>query len=187
MAKQKSLDTIRRNIDNWWPEIENGCTTLIMSASGCGLMVKDYYRLLRNDKKYAYKAHTISEMTKDASEFFVTQNFSAKLDTQSTIAFHPPCTLQHGQKVAGIVESILRRAGYQLTEFKDKHLCCGSAGTYSILQPQLANQLRDNKISNIEKSQPDVIATANIGCLLHLQKGSSTPVMHWLDLVTVTD
>ena len=183
----KALDTIKRNIDHWWPEIENGCSSIIMSASGCGSMVKDYYRLLQHDNEYSHKAQVISEMTKDASEYFATQNFSAKLDTQSTIAFHPPCTLQHGQKIINIVETILRRAGYQLTEFKDKHLCCGSAGTYSILQPQLAHQLRDNKIADIEKSQPDIIATANIGCILHLQKGSSTPVMHWLDLVKVTD
>ena len=157
-----------------------------MSASGCGSMVKDYCRLLQHDNEYSHKAQVISELTRDASEYFATQNFSAKLDTQSTIAFHPPCTLQHGQKIINIVETILRRAGYQLTEFKDKHLCCGSAGTYSILQPLLAQQLRDNKIADIEKSQPDIIATANIGCILHLQKGSSTPVMHWLDLVKVT-
>jgi glycolate oxidase iron-sulfur subunit len=184
---EKGLDTIKTNIDNWWPEIEKGCSAIIMSASGCGSMVKDYYRLLQHDKEYSHKAQVISDMTKDASEFFATQNFTAKFDTQSSIAFHPPCTLQHGQKVVNVVESILRRAGYQLIEFKDKHLCCGSAGTYSILQPQLANQLRDNKISEIEKSQPNIIATANIGCLLHLQKGSSTPVIHWLDLVKVTD
>ena len=183
----KGLDTIKRNIDSWWPEIESGCKAIIMTASGCGSMVKDYYRLLQHDNEYSYKAQIVSELTKDASEFFAKQNFSAKLNTQSSIAFHPPCTLQHDQKVINIVEPILRRAGYQLTEFKDKHLCCGSAGTYSILQPQLADQLRNNKIFEIKKSRPDIIATANIGCLLHLQKGSSIPVMHWLDLVKVTD
>ena len=184
---EKSLDTIKNNIDHWWPDIENGCSAIIMTASGCGSMVKDYYRLLQHDNAYSHKAKVISALTKDASEFFAEQNFSAKLDTQSRIAFHPPCTLQHGQKVVNVVEPILRRAGYQLTEFKDKHLCCGSAGTYSILQPQLANQLRVNKISDIEKSQPDIIATANIGCQLHLQKGASIPVIHWLDLVKVSD
>ena len=183
----KALDTIKTNIDNWWPEIESGCDAIIMSASGCGSMVKDYYRLLKNDSEYSHKAMVISNLTKDASEFFAKQNFSAKLSTLSTIAFHPPCTLQHNQKIVDVVESILRRAGYQLTEFKDKHLCCGSAGTYSLLQPELASQLRSNKIAAIEKSQPDIIASANIGCILHLQKGSSIPVIHWLDLVEVSN
>jgi glycolate oxidase iron-sulfur subunit len=184
---RKALDTIKRNIDNWWPEVESGCSAIIMSASGCGSMVKDYYRLLKDNDEYSHKANVISNLTKDASEFFATQNFSAKLNTQAAIAFHPPCTLQHGQKIVDLVEAILRRAGYQLTEFKDRHMCCGSAGTYSILQPHFASQLRDNKISEIEKSQPNIIATANIGCILHLQKGTSTPVMHWLDLVKVSD
>lgn len=184
---EKSLNLIKRNIDHWWPEIENGCSAIIMSASGCGSMVKDYYRLLKYDENYAHKAKIISEMTKDASEFFASQNFCAKLDTQTTIAFHPPCTLQHDQKIVNVAETILRQAGYQLTEFKNKHLCCGSAGTYSILQPELANQLRENKITDIGQAQPDIIATANIGCLLHLQKGSTTPVMHWLNLVTINN
>ncbi|MFK7794503.1 MAG: glycolate oxidase subunit GlcF [Gammaproteobacteria bacterium] len=183
----RALDVIKANIDNWWPEVESGCEAIIMSASGCGSMVKDYYRLLKNDHEYSHKAMVISNLTKDASEFLSKQNFSAKLSTQPTIAFHPPCTLQHNQKVVNVVESILHHAGYQLTEFKDKHLCCGSAGTYSILQPELASQLRSNKISAIEMSQPDIIATANIGCILHLQKASSVPVIHWLDLVEVTD
>ena len=108
-----------------------------------------------------------------------------KPEIKSTIAFHPPCTLQHNQKITGIVESVLRNAGYNVVDFKDKHLCCGSAGTYSILQPELASQLRINKIEAISKIQPDIIATANIGCILHLQKGTSIPVMHWLELVDV--
>tara|TARA_R110002049_G_scaffold2743_3_gene20978 strand:+ start:24847 stop:26043 length:1197 start_codon:yes stop_codon:yes gene_type:complete len=183
----KSLDMIKKNIDSWWPDIESGCSAIIMSASGCGSMVKDYYRLLKNDDAYSHKAKVISDLTKDASEFLARQKFTASLDTPLTVAFHPPCTLQHNQKIVNVVEVILRQAGYQLATFKDSHLCCGSAGTYSLLQPKLASQLRINKITQIKKSQPDIIASANIGCILHLQKDSPIPVKHWLDLVKVTD
>ena len=134
---------------------------------------------------YLEKARVVSNMTKDASEYLCEQSFTMKPEMKSSIAFHPPCTLQHNQKISGVVESILRNAGYNVVDFKDKHLCCGSAGTYSILQPELASQLRSNKLDAISKLQPDVIATANIGCILHLQKGTSTPVVHWLELVDV--
>lgn len=184
---ETGLATIKRNIDTWWSEIENGCEAIIMTASGCGSMVKDYGRILRNDRLYANKARVISAITKDASEFFADQNFAAKLTTKTVVAFHPPCTLQHGQKINNVVERILTTAGYTLAEFNNKHLCCGSAGAYSILQPEMANQLRDNKISEIKKSRPNIIATANIGCILHLQKGSSLPVVHWLDLIKVAN
>ncbi len=184
---EKALDTIKQNIDHWWPMIENGYSTIIMSASGCGSMLKDYQRLLAHDSDYADKARVITQITKDASEFFAQQKFIAKLDTKSSIAFHPPCTLQHDQKVVDVVEPILRNAGYEIKNYKDKHLCCGSAGTYSILQSTLSNKLRSNKILDIKKSNPDIIATANIGCILHLQKNSPIPVMHWLDLIEVAN
>ena len=184
---EKALDNIKKNIDRWWPMIESGYSTIIMSASGCGSMVKDYQRLLAHDSDYAEKARVITQITKDASEFFSEQKFIAKLNTKSTIAFHPPCTLQHDQKLVNVVERILSNAGYEVKNFKDKHLCCGSAGTYSILQPELSNTLRKNKIFEIKKVDPDIIATANIGCILHLQKNSPIPVVHWLDLIEVTD
>lgn len=184
---EKALNVIRKNIDHWWPTIESGYNTIVMSASGCGSMVKDYQRLLAHDSIYADKARVITQITKDVSEYFSEKNFIKKLNSNSTIAFHPPCTLQHDQKIVDVVEPILRNAGYEVKSFKDSHLCCGSAGTYSMLQPELSNTLRENKIIEIEKSKPDIIATANIGCILHLQKRSSIPVVHWLDLIEVAD
>ena len=151
---EQGLKSIKENIDSWWPYIEDGCTAIIMTASGCGTMVKDYYRLLKNDSSYSEKARIVSAITKDASEYFADQSFTKTQDTKTTIAFHPPCTLQHSQNLTNIVEPLLRHAGYNVVDFKDKHLCCGSAGTYSILQPKLATQLRINKITSIEKSSP---------------------------------
>lgn len=181
---EQALENIKKTIDQWWPLVESGYEEIIMTASGCGSMVKDYGRLLQHDSNYAEKARVISAMTKDASEFLSAYPMQKTKEESATIAFHPPCTLQHNQKITGVVEKILANAGYKVTNFKDKHLCCGSAGTYSILQADMAKQLRDNKIKHIHTSQPDIIATANIGCLLHLQQGTSTPVKHWLDLIT---
>ena len=180
----KGLQIIKNNIDAWWPHIEQGCETIVMTASGCGSMVKDYRRLLQHDHNYAEKAAKISSIVKDASEFFENLNIK-KNETDLSIAFHPPCTLQHSQQLNNIIEPILKRAGYDVVEFTDKHLCCGSAGTYSILQPEVASKLRSNKINAIEAASPDIIASANIGCLLHLQKGTDIPVKHWLELIDI--
>lgn len=180
----KSLQLVKNNIDAWWPHIEKGCDTILMTASGCGSMIKDYHRLLKHDFDYAEKAAKVSSIAKDASEFFAEINIKKK-ETNLSIAFHPPCTLQHSQQLNNIVEPILKRAGYNVVEFNDKHLCCGSAGTYSLLQPELASKLRSNKIDAIEATSPDIIASANIGCLLHLQKGTEIPVQHWLELIDV--
>ena len=180
---EKSLELIKSNIDHWWPQIEEGCEAIIMTASGCGSMLKDYHRLLSHDSNYSEKARRISELTQDACEYFSNQIFTKKNSTTINIAFHPPCTLQHSQNLPETVEPILRRAGFNVIDFKDKHLCCGSAGTYSILQPELATQLRNNKLTAMEATRPDVIATANIGCILHLQKGTDIPVKHWRELV----
>ncbi len=179
----QALALIKKNIDAWWPHVENGCEAIVMTASGCGLTVKDYARLLKHDVDYAQKAQRISDLTQDASQFFSHLHFKKKNSNYQTIAFHPPCTLQHGQKINHVVESILHKAGYDCADFKDKHLCCGSAGSYSLLQPTLAIQLKKTKINNIMRSNPDVIATANIGCLLHLRKQTPVPVVHWLELV----
>lgn len=181
---EKALTRIKANIDRWWPHIEEGVSAIIMTASGCGSVVKDYARLLSDDPVYAEKAQTISQLTQDASEFLATHSLQKSDLSATNIAFHPPCTLQHGQKINGVVEKILVNAGYTLTKFKDSHLCCGSAGTYSILQPSMANKLRTNKLQHIDNSAPDIIVTANIGCLLHLQKGTTTQVKHWLELIS---
>ncbi len=183
-APEHALKIIKQNIDAWWPAVERGCSAIVMTASGCGSMVKDYQRILGDDPEYADKARRVSKLTEDASEFLAARSFKKNTSDIETVAFHPPCTLQHDQQITGVVEGILRNSGYRVVDFKEKHLCCGSAGTYSLLQPQMAASLRKNKLAAIEQQQPDIIATANIGCLLHLQQGSTTPVRHWLELIS---
>jgi glycolate oxidase iron-sulfur subunit len=181
------LDDMRRNIDAWWPYVEAGAEAIVMTASGCGVTVKEYGHLLENDPAYAPKAKRISELTKDLSE--IMPAFEAELAKQLTgkitkrVAYHPPCTLQHGQQIRGKVESVLRTCGIDVSLCADSHLCCGSAGTYSVTQPELSYQLRDNKIKNLEATNPEVIVSANIGCLTHLQSGTDTPVRHWIELI----
>ena len=183
-APEQAKQIMQKNIDLWWPAIEHGCHAIVMTASGCGSLVKDYARILADNTEYADKARVVSALTKDASEFLANRTFTGLSARAKTVAFHPPCTLQHDQRISGTVEAILSAAGYRLVDFSDKHLCCGSAGTYSLLQPQMAASLRKNKLSSIERQQPDIIATANIGCLLHLQSGTTTPVKHWLELIS---
>lgn len=175
----------RANIDAWWPIIEEGAEAIVVTASGCGLHIKDYGHLLRHDSEYADKARVVASITRDISEVLAKENLS-KLEPENAqlrIAFHPPCTLQHGQRLGGNVEALLGRLGYQLTPFEESHLCCGSAGTYSILQPGIATQLRDRKLDAINKGNPDVLVTANIGCQVHLQSGTRIPVKHWIELL----
>ena len=181
------LDDMRRNIDAWWPYVVAGAEAIVMTASGCGVTVKEYGHLLHDDPLYAEKAKRISELTKDLSE--IMPAFEAELAKQLTgkiskrVAYHPPCTLQHGQQIRGKVESVLRTCGIDVSLCADSHLCCGSAGTYSVTQPELSYQLRDNKIKNLEASSPEVIVSANIGCLTHLQSGTEIPVRHWIELI----
>ena len=181
------LDDMRRNIDAWWPYVVAGAEAIVMTASGCGVTVKEYGHLLHDDPLYAEKAKRISELTKDLSE--IMPAFEAELAKQLTgkiskrVAYHPPCTLQHGQQIRGKVESVLRTCGIDVSLCADSHLCCGSAGTYSVTQPELSYQLRDNKIKNLEATNPEVIVSANIGCLTHLQSGTDTPVRHWIELI----
>ncbi|MFZ0789038.1 MAG: heterodisulfide reductase-related iron-sulfur binding cluster, partial [Chromatiaceae bacterium] len=174
-----------RNIDAWWPEIELGCRALLVTASGCGVMVKDYGELLQHDPGYAEKAARVSALARDPAELLSDLDLGplGQPGQGRRIAFHPPCTLQHGQKITGVTELILTRLGFTLTPVPDAHLCCGSAGTYSITQPKLSMQLRANKISALESGGPELIATANIGCQLHLEAGSAVPVVHWLELL----
>jgi len=161
-----------------------------MTASGCGVTVKEYGHLLSHDADYAEKAEKISALTKDISEVLLaeTENLQQLIQSrvapnQTKLSFHSPCTLQHGMKIRGVVEQILMLAGFDLTVVPDAHLCCGSAGTYSILQPELSQQLLKNKVIALESGKPAEIATANIGCLMHLQNGTSIPVKHWIELL----
>ena len=187
-AQDKAKVQMRQNIDAWWPHVEAGIEAIISTASGCGVMIKDYADVFSDDKDYAQKASHISALTKDLSQVIDAedlQGFATKHTNKNktAIAFHPPCTLQHGQKLNGVVESILTRCGFELTPISDSHLCCGSAGTYSIFQKNLSNQLLMNKIKAISNGQPEFIATANIGCQLHLESAAQVPVIHWIELL----
>lgn len=183
-AQEQGLQRARRNIDAWWPSIQAGAEAIVQTASGCGAFVKDYGHLLRNDPAYAQKAAAISERTLDLVEVLRAEPLEQLGGcTRQTLAFHCPCTLQHAQKLGGAVESVLTRLGFNLTPVPDSHLCCGSAGTYSVTQPVLAKQLRDNKMNALESGNPDVIATANIGCQTHLASANRTPVKHWIELI----
>lgn len=183
-AQDAGLDRARRNIDAWWPAIESGAESIIQTASGCGAFVKDYGHLLRHDSEYAEKAARVSALSKDLVEVLrdePLQELGIKSDLR--LAFHCPCTLQHAQKLGGEVERVLTRLGFNLTAVPDGHLCCGSAGTYSITQPELSRQLRDNRMNALESGKPNVIATANIGCQTHLSGANRTPVRHWIELI----
>jgi glycolate oxidase iron-sulfur subunit len=183
-----ALDFARRNIDAWWPHIEAGCEAVVMTASGCGVHIKDYGHLLRDDPVYAAKAKRVSELTKDLSEVLAKEDLSplkTGIQPGMKVAFQSPCTLQHGQKLNGVVEQILTDLGFALTPVPDGHLCCGAAGSYALLQPKLSQQLRQNKLASLQSGTPAVIATANIGCLAHLQTGASVPVRHWIELAAL--
>lgn len=183
-AQAAGLDRARRNIDAWWPGIENGAEAIVQTASGCGAFIKDYGHLLRADPAYADKAHKVSALARDLVEVLREEPLETlALHSDQRLAFHCPCTLQHAQKLGGAVEALLIRLGFNLTVVPDSHLCCGSAGTYSITQPVLSRQLRDNKLNALESGHPDVIATANIGCQSHLDGAGRTPVRHWIELV----
>jgi glycolate oxidase iron-sulfur subunit len=184
----EAIALAKRNIDAWWPHVERGAEAIIVTASGCGVLVKDYGHLLRFDPAYASKAKRISELTRDPVEIIapewrkIAPKVAMDLGPQK-VAFHAPCTLQHGMKIRGRVEEILLALGLELTPVADAHLCCGSAGTYSILQPELAGRLKANKLAALEAGAPDVIASANIGCITHLASGAGRPVRHWIELL----
>ncbi|MDH5766868.1 MAG: glycolate oxidase subunit GlcF [Gammaproteobacteria bacterium] len=183
-ATDEAKDFMRRNIDAWWPFIDEGVEAIIVTASGCGVMVKDYGHLLKDDPGYADKAKQVSQLAKDISEVLVNEKLDALAKRSAKrVAFHSPCTLQHGQQITGVVESILTRAGFTLTEVNNSHLCCGSAGTYSILQPVLSQQLLTNKLANLNRGKPEVIVTANVGCQMHMATKSDLPVRHWIELL----
>ena len=183
---------MRANIDAWWPWVERGeVEAIVMNASGCGVMVKDYGHVLRDDPVYAQKAQRISELTQDLSELLPQLLPSLKeqlkpevVQATGVVAYHPPCTLQHGQQLKGGVETHMAALGFQVqVAASELHLCCGSAGTYSVLNPEIAYQLRDRKLGHLKALQPRAILSANIGCITHLQSGSDVPVRHWVELV----
>jgi glycolate oxidase iron-sulfur subunit len=182
-----ALAYVKANIDAWWPELERGAEAIVVTASGCGTTVKDYGRLLRDDPRYAQKAAKVAELARDISEVIAAEHaaIASRLrpGPARRVAFHSPCSLQHGLKLAGVVESILGAAGITLTPVPDAHLCCGSAGTYSLLHPQLSRRLLHDKVRALESGAPDEIATANIGCLAHMQSGTRLDVRHWIELL----
>jgi glycolate oxidase iron-sulfur subunit len=183
---EQGLDFARRNIDAWWPHVEAGAEAIVMTASGCGVHVKEYGQLLKHDPAYAAKAGKIAGLTKDIGEILAREELSklaAGAKPGMKVAFHSPCSLQHGQRLNGVVEKILRAAGVTLVAVPEAHLCCGSAGTYSLLQKPLSQRLLLNKVAALESGAPDVIATANIGCLAHIQSGAKLPVRHWIELL----
>ena len=186
---------MRANIEAWWPFVQGGVEAILMNASGCGVTVKEYGHHLQDDLRYAAKAARISELTHDLSEWLpeLSERLSSKLDARSVaqagaMAFHPPCTLQHGQQLRGGVEKHLQALGFDIkVTGAEAHLCCGSAGTYSVINPDLAYQLRDRKLGHLQTtfsgSAPDLIVSANMGCIKHLQSGTSTPVRHWVEVL----
>ena len=183
-AQADGLDFMRRNIDAWLPFLEQGVEAIVMTASGCGLMVKEYGDVLKHDPFYADKAQRISAATRDLVEVLAAEDLSSlKPDVTGTVAFQSPCTLQHGQQLGGAVETLLRSLGFKLSAVANPHLCCGSAGTYSLLQPELSLRLLQDKVNALESAGPDVIATANIGCLTHIQSMTSIPVRHWIEIL----
>lgn len=183
------LADMRRNIDAWWPLVVRGeIEAIVMNASGCGVTVKDYGHHLKHDAEYADKARRIGELTRDLSELLpdLVPRLKPRLHRPpaARLAFHPPCTLQHGQKLRGGVEAGLRELGFDVhLATGEAHLCCGSAGTYSVLQPDIAYQLRDRKLSQLLPTEPQTIVSANIGCIQHLQTGTTTPVRHWIEVL----
>lgn len=184
--EERTEATIQKNIDRWWPAIEDGVEALVLTASGCAPTVMDYGRLLQHDPRYAKKADRLASIAQDISAFLEHQDLDVLGGTtgdESLIAFHSPCTLQHGLKRAGSVEALLSRLGFRLAAVQDAHLCCGSAGSYSILQKDLSQQLLHRKLECLEQDRPSVIATANIGCMMHLQSGTDLPVKHWIELL----
>ncbi len=185
-AHDEAVEKVRANIHAWWPHIESGAEAIVVTASGCSVMVKDYGHFMKHDAVYAAKAERIAALAKDVSEVIAAewQTLKAKVKASTEkISYHPPCTLQHGMKLKGGVELLLKDMGFLLAPVADSHLCCGSAGTYSVLQPQISNELKSRKLKCLTAGAPTQIATANIGCMTHLQSGTTLQVKHWIELL----
>jgi glycolate oxidase iron-sulfur subunit len=176
---------VKRLIDSWWPHIEAGAEAIVVTATGCGVTVKDYEHLLADDPDYAAKAKKVSSLFRDLTEL-VEAEIEAMDPVEmpaKRVAVHTPCSMQHGLGITNRVETLLAKAGYEICAVAEGHLCCGSSGTYSMLQPTLSAQLQQNKVRALSVDQPDIIATANIGCQLHLAQGNGIPVVHWIELI----
>jgi glycolate oxidase iron-sulfur subunit len=184
-APEQAKVYMRRNIDVWWPYVDGAVEAIVTTASGCGVQVKEYGYWLRDDAQYADKAARISELTRDVAEVLQAEDIERLRGRGLRIAWQPPCSLQHGQKLTGLVEGLLLRLGHELVPVSDAHLCCGSAGTYSLLQSEIASALRSDKLSALRAACPEMIASANIGCIVHLAAASEVPVVHWLELIEV--
>ena len=187
-ARAEARQFMRANIDAWWPHVARGAQAIVVTASGCGVQVKEYGELLRDDPAYAERAQRVASLARDPVEIVAAEwkrlaPLVAMDRGAQRVAFHAPCTLQHGLRLGGRVEEILEALGLELTPVADAHLCCGSAGTYSLLQPALAEELRANRLAALEAGKPELIATANIGCLIHLGAGSKRPMRHWIELL----
>jgi glycolate oxidase iron-sulfur subunit len=182
----------RRNIDAWWPLLEAGAEHVLITASGCGTQVVDYAHLLQEDPDYAIKSARVVLATRDVSEVLIAEIEALKVllqarppvpESERLLAFHSPCSLQHGLKIRGPIETLLTAAGYTLTPVADSHLCCGSAGTYSVLQPEISQRLQANKLHALTAGRPAAIASANVGCIGHLGSAAEIPVRHWIELI----
>lgn len=198
-AHEEALGFMRRNVDAWWPHVAEGAEAVVITASGCGVTVKDYGHELQHDPAYAEKARRISELARDVGEVVVAE--ASRLQAlvpdaipeglPRRIAFHAPCTLTHGLKVRGSIEALLAKLGFELVKVRDAHLCCGSAGTYSILQSAISQQLLERKVASLTEGEPQAIVTANVGCQMHLQTAVEGGVRHWIelldDLIRLTD
>lgn len=183
-AQQEGLDFARRNIDAWWPLIEAGAEAIVMTATGCSNFVQEYDHLLRLDPAYAQRAEKVVGLIKDISEVLLEEDLaSLAVNSDTSISWHCPCTAQHGQKLDQPTQAVLTRLGFELPAVEDSHLCCGSAGTNSLLQPAMAEALRGRKLEALLASEPELVVTANIGCQTHLAAGTETPVVHWIELV----
>ena len=180
-----ALRQIKQLIDQWWPHIESGVEAIVVTATGCGVSVRDYGRMLADDPHYAVKGEKVSSLYRDLIEVVEAHSDAIEVPAaaERRVAVHTPCTMQHGLGLNNRVEGLLAKIGYQICRIEDAHLCCGSAGTYSMLQPAISSQLQQNKLQALSVDQPDVIATANIGCQLHLAQGNGIPVVHWIELI----
>ena len=196
-APARAAARMRRNVDAWWPHVESGAEAIVFTASGCGAVIREYGHLLRDDPAYAEKAARVSSLARDvgealaealAADEMALDRLGLKEKGKGTgrgpkVAFHAPCTLSHGLRAAGAVEQVLDRCGFERAPVADAHLCCGSAGTYSMLEPALSKRLLERKVEALERGGPEVIATANVGCLLHLRRQAGPPVVHWIELL----
>jgi len=188
---EAAREDARRVIDAWWPLLEAGAEAIVMTASGCGVHVRDYAHLLQEDPVYAPRAARVCAAVQDLSEVIAKEKGplaqllegTRKQREGTSTVFHSPCTLQHGQQIRGVVESLLQAAGFDIRPAANGHMCCGAAGTYSILEPELAIQLRDLKVETLSAGSPGVIVSANAGCIAHLQAGTPLPVRHWIELI----